>query len=35
VGSYAQAVYTRKFITDYMEEMNRSVQWWLDRWQAG
>ncbi len=35
VTSYPQAVYRRKFTSAYMDEMNRSVAWWLERWQDG
>ncbi len=34
VASYPQAVYRRKFTPAYMDEMNRSVAWWLERWQG-
>jgi nitroreductase len=30
----AQDVYRRKFASDFMREMNRSVAWWLHRWQT-
>ena len=29
---YASATYKRKFASDFMREMNRSVAWWMDRW---
>lgn len=35
VASYPQAVYRRKFASAFMQEMNRSVAWWLERWQRG
>jgi len=34
VANYGQWVYRRKFVADYQAEMNRSVAWWLDRWQS-
>jgi nitroreductase len=27
-----QALYKRKFASEFMAEMNRSAQWWIDRW---
>lgn len=35
VTSYPQHVYRRKFASAFMAEMNRSVAWWLERWQRG
>ena len=35
VENYPQAVYRRKIASAFMREMNRSVAWWLDRWQRG
>jgi len=35
VDNYPQAVYRRKIDTAFMREMNRSVAWWLERWQNG
>jgi nitroreductase len=32
VENYGQVIYRRKFASDFMAEMNRSVAWWLDRW---
>lgn len=32
VKSYPEQVYRRKFASAFMQEMNRSVAWWLDRW---
>lgn len=29
---YASATYKRKFASGFMREMNRSVEWWIDRW---
>jgi FMN reductase (NADPH)/FMN reductase [NAD(P)H] len=34
VENYGQAVYRRKFASAFMTEMNRSVAWWLERWQS-
>lgn len=34
IANIGQDVYTRKFTTDYMAEMNRSVDWWLERWSS-
>jgi len=34
VANIGQDVYARKFTTDYMAEMNRSVDWWLKRWSS-
>jgi FMN reductase (NADPH)/FMN reductase [NAD(P)H] len=33
--NYPQAVYRRKFASDFMHEMNRSADWWIDRWRRG
>jgi FMN reductase (NADPH)/FMN reductase [NAD(P)H] len=33
-ANYPQVVYRRKFTTEFMAEMNRSVAWWLERWQG-
>lgn len=30
--NYPQVVYRRKFVPDYMTEMNRSARWWMERW---
>jgi FMN reductase (NADPH)/FMN reductase [NAD(P)H] len=35
VSNYPQHVYTRKFASAFMREMNRSMAWWLDRWERG
>jgi FMN reductase (NADPH) len=32
--NYPQVVYGRKFTPDYMVEMNRSVERWIERWQT-
>jgi len=34
IANVAQDVYRRKFTSDFMTEMNRSVDWWLERWQT-
>jgi len=34
IVNYPQSVYERKFASPFMTEMNRSVDWWLRRWQA-
>jgi len=34
ITHYPQTIYKRKFMSEYMEEMNRSVDWWLKRWQT-
>ena len=34
IANVAQDVYSRKFLSDYMTEMNRSVEWWLERWHS-
>ena len=33
-ANYPQSIYQRKFATDFMAEMNRSVAWWLRRWET-
>ncbi len=33
--NYPQEVYARKFASDFAAEANRSVAWWLERWQSG
>lgn len=33
IANVPQDVYRRKFVSDYMAEMNRSAAWWLERWQ--
>ncbi|PKN47707.1 MAG: nitroreductase, partial [Deltaproteobacteria bacterium HGW-Deltaproteobacteria-20] len=33
-ANYGQAVYRRKFASEFMREMNRSVTWWMERWQS-
>ena len=35
VTGCVQDVYARKFTADYAAEMNRSVAWWLERWDQG
>ena len=32
ITNYAQSVYRRKFASDFMREMDRSVRWWIERW---
>ncbi len=34
VANYGQSIYQRKFVSAYQAEMNRSVAWWLERWQS-
>jgi len=34
VANYGQAIYQRKYASDFMAEMNRSVEVWLERWQG-
>lgn len=33
IDNYVQAIYQRKFDSEFMAEMNRSVDVWLERWQ--
>lgn len=33
ITDYAQHVYRRKYAVDFMVEMNRSVEWWMERWE--
>jgi FMN reductase (NADPH)/FMN reductase [NAD(P)H] len=33
-ANYPQAVYKRKFTAAFSAEMNRSAQWWIERWQG-
>jgi nitroreductase len=33
-ANYPQMVYERKFACGFMAEMNRSVEWWLRRWET-
>jgi FMN reductase (NADPH)/FMN reductase [NAD(P)H] len=35
VRSCVQDVYARKFTADFSVELNRSVAWWLERWNSG
>ena len=35
IENFAQDVYARKFSSDFAREANRSVAWWLERWQTG
>jgi FMN reductase (NADPH)/FMN reductase [NAD(P)H] len=35
IENYGQSVYARKFSSEFMREMNRSVAWWLKRWEDG
>ena len=35
VSNYAEVVRRRKYESDFAAEMNRSVAWWLERWQTG
>lgn len=34
IANYGQAIYQRKYASDFMAEMNRSVEVWLKRWQG-
>ena len=34
IANYPQAIYQRKFACEFMAEMNRSVEWWLRRWET-
>ncbi len=34
IANYPQAMYERKFTSAFMAEMNRSVAWWLQRWES-
>lgn len=34
IANYGQAIYQRKYASDYMAEMNRSVDVWLERWRG-
>ena len=34
VAGYVQDVYARKFTADFSFEANRSVAWWLERWET-
>ncbi len=34
ISNYPQAVYARKYTSPFMREMNRSVDWWLERWRT-
>jgi len=34
IENYGQDVYRRKFTSEFMLEMNRSVAWWIERWQT-
>jgi len=34
IANYGQAIYQRKYASDFMAEMNRSVDVWLERWQG-
>ena len=34
IANYAQDVYARKFAVGFSAEANRSVHWWLERWQT-
>ncbi|HET6352359.1 MAG TPA: nitroreductase family protein [Coriobacteriia bacterium] len=34
VASYPVSIHDRKYASDFMAEMNRSVAWWLERWQG-
>jgi len=33
-ANYVQAIYQRKYDSEFMTEMNRSVAFWLERWQG-
>jgi FMN reductase (NADPH)/FMN reductase [NAD(P)H] len=34
IENFGQSIYERKYTSDFMREMNRSAQWWLERWQT-
>jgi len=34
-ANYPQTIYARKFVSDFMREMNRSAAWWIGRWSRG
>jgi hypothetical protein len=34
IANYPQAIYQRKYTSEFMAEMNRSVPWWLERWEG-
>jgi FMN reductase (NADPH)/FMN reductase [NAD(P)H] len=34
IENFGQSIYERKYASDFMREMNRSAQWWLERWQT-
>jgi FMN reductase (NADPH)/FMN reductase [NAD(P)H] len=34
VENFGQSIYERKYASDFMQEMNRSAAWWLERWQS-
>jgi FMN reductase (NADPH)/FMN reductase [NAD(P)H] len=34
VENFGQSIYERKYASDFMQEMNRSAQWWLERWRT-
>ena len=34
IENYGQEIYKRKFASEFMTEMNRSVERWLERWQT-
>ena len=34
IANYGQAIYQRKYASEFMAEMNRSVSVWLERWQS-
>ena len=34
IAGFVQDVYARKFTADFAAEMNRSVAWWLERWET-
>jgi len=34
IENVGQSIYERKYTSDFMREMNRSAQWWLERWQS-
>lgn len=35
VATYPEDVYRRKWTSDYAREMNRSTEWWMERWTNG
>jgi FMN reductase (NADPH)/FMN reductase [NAD(P)H] len=31
-GDFVRQIYTRKYASEFMREMNRSAAWWMERW---